>query len=136
MMQMQFWWAINQLPSLKPSFSFLQFVFLVMLTMMLFVSAALLLPSRGEDEQPGLRGYFELDGRYALVALSAFLALGFVANIVFFGEPLTSVGSILDIPMIILPLVTFFAKTRSAYARITFLYVPLSVVDTIIALTS
>ena len=41
---------------------FLEFVFLVILAMMLFLSAALLLPSRGEDEQFGLRRYFKLMG--------------------------------------------------------------------------
>jgi hypothetical protein len=64
-MQLQFWWAVNALSAVKQTFSFLEFLLLVMLTLSLFVTAALLLPSRSEDEQNGLRVYFEQDGRYA-----------------------------------------------------------------------
>lgn len=136
MMQLQFWWAINQLPLLRPTFSFLEFVFLVLLTMMLFLSAALLLPSRSEDEQHGLRSYYEMDGCYALISLSTYLTLAFAANLVFFGSQVVSVSSITDIPMIVLPVIAFFARRRRIYAGITLLYVPLAIVDTFIALTS
>lgn len=74
--QLEYWWSINQLPQLRATFTFPEFVFLVALTLMLFVSAALLLPSRGEDEQVSLQNYFERDGRFALLAYAAFLALG------------------------------------------------------------
>lgn len=135
-MQLQFWWAINQLPLLRPSFSFPEFVFLVLLTMMLFLSAALLLPSRSEDEQISLRKYYETDGRYALLTLSAYLTLGFIANVIFFNEPMTSVRSIADIPMIAMPAVAFFAGRRSVYAGITAVYVPLALLDMAIALAA
>jgi len=133
-MQLEFWWAINQLPSLRPTFSFLEFVFLVLLTMMLFLSAALLLPSRSEDEQICLRKYYEMDGRYALLTLSSYLFLGFVANFIFFKEPLTSVASIADLPMIVMPLIAFFARRRRIYAAIALAYVPLAAIDTFIVL--
>ncbi|PMZ30576.1 hypothetical protein C1X25_35965, partial [Pseudomonas sp. GW247-3R2A] len=63
--QLDFWWAVNALPTIKATFSFAEFLLLVLLALSLFVSAALLLPSRSEDEQSGLRVYFEQDGRYA-----------------------------------------------------------------------
>lgn len=135
MMQLQFWWAINQLPSLRPTFSFPEFVFLVLLTMMLFLSAALLLPSRGEDEQLGLREYYEMDGRYALLCLSSYLFLGLIANLLFFNAPFISVGSIADLPMIFIPIIAFYARRR-IYSGITLLYVPLAAIDTFIALTT
>ena len=81
--QLEYWWAINQLPSLRTTYTFEEFIFLVLLTLTLFLSAALLLPSRNEDELNGLRVYFEQDGRYSLLSYSAFLTLGFVANIFF-----------------------------------------------------
>lgn len=134
MIQLEFWWAINQLPSLRPKFSFLEFVFLVLLTMMLFLAAALVLPSRSEDEQHGLRRYYELDGRYALLPLSGFLILGFIANLAFFDEPVLSVGSITDIPMIIVPIAAFFTKDRRIYSRLCLAYIPLAAFDTFISL--
>jgi hypothetical protein len=39
-MQLQFWWAVNALSAVKQSFSFLEFLLLVMLTLSLFVTAA------------------------------------------------------------------------------------------------
>ncbi|GLK79240.1 hypothetical protein [Methylopila turkensis] len=107
-----------------------------LLTMMLFLSAALLLPSRSEDEQLGLRQYYETNGRYALLCLSSYLILGFVANAAFYDAPLMSLASLVDLPMIALPLVAFFAKRRPHYAGVALLYVPLVVVDTCIALAA
>ncbi len=134
--QLEFWWAINQLPSLKQGFDFGEFVFLVLLTLMLFLSAALLLPSRSEDEKDGLRLYFEKDGRYALMSLAVFLILAAIVNIMFYKEPALGEASILDIPMIILPIVAFLSRERKIYAGITALYLPLAVLDTWVSLMS
>lgn len=134
--ELQFWWAINQLPLIRPTFSFPEFIFLVLLTLMLFLSAALLLPSRSEDEMRDLRSYYESDGRYALLFLSAFLALAFVANTVFFRVPLASLATLIDMPMILLPVAAFFARPRRIYAGLTLLYVPLALLDTFVALTA
>ena len=136
LMQLQFWWAINGLSRLQKDFSFAAFVFLVLLTMMLFLSAALLLPSRNEDEARGLRHYHETDGRYGLLTLAAFLVLGFAANEIFFGQKLSSLSAMLDIPMIILPVAAFLARPRRFYSGIALIYVPLMLLDTYVALTS
>lgn len=136
MIQLEYWWAINQLPTLRPSFSFHEFVFLVLLTLMLFLAAALLLPSRIEDEQSGLRRYFEADGRYALLGLSAFLMLGFAVNLFYFRAPLLSETSITDIPMIVMPILACFAKQRRVYAGVTLAYIPLALFDTYLAVVS
>ncbi len=134
--QLQFWWAINQLPSLRESFDFGEFVFLVLLTLMLFLSAALLLPSRSEDEKDGLRAYFEKDGRYALMSLAIFLILAAIANMTFYKEPALGEWSLLDVPMIILPVAAFLSRKRRIYAVITALYLPLAAFDTWVSLMS
>ena len=133
--QLQFWWAINQLPAVRQAFTFGDFIFLVVLTLTLFLAAALLLPSRSEDETDGLRRYFERDGRYALLAFAAFLSLGFVANIRFFKATPLAPWSLLDLPMIALPVAVFFATSRKTQACITIGYVPLLAVDIWISLT-
>ncbi|MDQ6434280.1 hypothetical protein RB623_09485 [Mesorhizobium sp. LHD-90] len=132
--QLQFWWGVNQLPAIRPAFAFGDFVFLVALTLMLFLSAALLLPSRAEDESEGLRTYFERDGRYGLLAFASFLVLGFVVNLWFFREALLGLWSVLDIPMIVLPVAAFLSKSRRAQTWITVLYVPLMLVDVWVSL--
>lgn len=134
--QLEFWWAINQLPSLKETYQFGEFAFLVLLTLTLFLTAALLLPSRPEDEAQGLRAYFEQDGRYALLAFTAYLVLGFVLNVHFFQASALSEWSFTDIPMIILPVLAFWARSRRIYASITAIYLPLTAFDTWVSLTS
>ena len=134
--QLQFWWAINQLPAIRQEFTFGDFIFLVVLTLTLFLAAALLLPSRSEDEAGGLRRYFERDGRYGLLAFAGFLSLGFIANLRFFQAPLVAPWSLLDLPLILLPVAVFFATSRKAQACITIGYLPLLAVDTWISLAS
>lgn len=134
--QLEYWWSINQLPSVKSSFTFQEFIFLVLLTLMLFLSAALLLPSRSEDEQGGLRLYFERDGRYALLSYSAFLSLGFLVNVFFLKSSIESGWAYTDIVMIILPIAAFFARSRKVYAVITLAYLPLSIFDTVLSLST
>jgi hypothetical protein len=134
-MQLQYWWAINQLSSLRQTFQFGEFIFLVLLTLMLFLTAALLLPSRGEDEAKGLRVYFEQDGRFALISLTAFLLFGLVVNVFGFKSPIESAWAVTDIPMIILPALAFFLRERKYYATITAIYLPLCALDVWISLT-
>jgi hypothetical protein len=126
--QLQFWWAINQLPSLQ-KLDFAQFIFFVILTLMLFLSAALILPSRAEDEAGGLRCYFERDGRYGLLPFAGFLVLAFLANLVFFSAGPFAIWSLLDIPMIALPIIVFFVQLRRLQAVITIIYIPLMWLD-------
>lgn len=134
--QLQFWWAVNSLPAVKVVYSFPEFLLLVLLALSLFVSAALLLPSRSEDEQNGLRLYFEQDGRYALLFLSTYLVLGLIVNVFFFQASPLALWGVLDVIMILLPLCTFVAKSRKAYSILTLMYVPVIVIDTVISLTN
>jgi hypothetical protein len=134
--QLDFWWAVNSLPSIKSTFSFAEFLLLVLLALSLFVSSALLLPSRSEDEQNGLRVYFEQDGRYALLSLSTYLVLGLVVNVTLFQASPLALWGILDLVMIVLPIGAFLAKSRRTYAGIALLYVPINALDTVISLSN
>ena len=134
--QLDFWWAVNALPKVKESYSFPEFLLLVLLALSLFVSAALLLPSRSEDEQNGLRIYFEQDGRYALLSLSTYLFLGFIVNVLLFKASPISLWAAFDAVMIALPACAFFAKSRKWYSFIALVYVPLNAIDLAISLTN
>lgn len=133
---LEYWWAINRLPLMMTSFSFLDFVYLVVTTMMLFLAAALLLPSRAEDEQASLQTFFEQEGRYGLVPLAGFLILGFVANAVYFRSSPLSIWGLLDIPMIAIPVAAFLASTRPVQASLAAAYVPLLLIDLWISLSA
>ena len=132
--QLEFWWAVNALPEIKVTFTFLEFLLLVLLSLSLFVSAALLLPSRSEDEQNGLQTYFEQDGRYALLSLSTYFVLGLIVNMTFFQASPIALWGVLDILMVLLPVCAFKAKSRKSYSLITLAFVPISVIDTAISL--
>lgn len=134
--QLEFWWAVNALPGMIVTFSFLEFLLLVLLALSLFVTAALLLPSRSEDEQYGLRVYFEQDGRYALLSLATYLTLGVVVNVMLFEASPIALWGVLDLIMIVLAVCTFFAKSRKAYSAITLCYLPIDAIDTIVSLAN
>jgi hypothetical protein len=119
------------LSTLRQTFQFGEFIFLVLMTLMLFLTAAPLLPSRGEDEPHGMRAYFEQGGRFALISLTAFLSLGLVVNVC----PLESAWAATDIPIIILPALAFFLSKRKCYAAITAIYLPLGILGVWISLT-
>lgn len=127
LIQLQLWWALSQLASVQQSFTFADFIFLVMLTLLLFLAAALLLPSRTEDEKAGLRVYFEQDGRYGLLALAGYIFMGIATNFLFFEMTPLAEWGVLDLPMVVLPVAAFLATARRMRAWITIAYVPLTI---------
>lgn len=133
---LQYWWAINSLGSEGFSFSFVNFVFFIIMTLFLFVSAALVLPNRPEDEADNMRSYFDRDGRYALLSLAAFLICGLVANLIFFGVSLFSLWGLLELPMIAIPCAVFLTTSRGCKAVLTAAYIPLSLVDLWVSLNT
>ncbi|WP_354044155.1 hypothetical protein [Devosia sp. UYZn731] len=129
MQQLEYWWAINQLPMIKSTFSFTDFVSLVILTMTLFVASALLLPSRTEDEAVDLRSYFETEGRYGLLAMSVFSLLAFLTNVFFFNAAPFAPWSVLDASLIVLPAIAFFAGPRRLQVGMFCIYLPVLALD-------
>ncbi|MDG9924508.1 MULTISPECIES: hypothetical protein [unclassified Pseudomonas] len=132
--QLQFWWALNDLPTFKNAFSFVEFLLLVCLALSLFSAAALILPSRSEDEADGLQVYFEQDGRFALLAICAYLGLGSATNILFFNSSPFQLWGALDLFMFAVPLAAFFARSRRFYAPLTLIYLPLALLDIAVSL--
>lgn len=133
---LEFWWAINQLPLLRDDFGFVDFAFLVGLTLSLFLAAALILPSRAEDETGTLRAFFERDGRYALAALTGFHVLAFAANVLYFDASPFAGWAALDVPIVLVPALVFLVRSRRVRAWLTLAYVPLVLIDFRIVLAS
>jgi hypothetical protein len=132
--QLQFWWALNDLPTLKNAFSFIEFLLLVCLSLSLFSAAALILPSRSEDEADGLQVYFEQDGRFALLAICIYLGLGSTTNILFFNASPLQLWGALDLVMFTVSLAAFFSRSRRFYAPLTLAYLPLAMIDIAVSL--
>jgi hypothetical protein len=129
--QLQFWWALGDLAAIKSSFPYLHFLGLVTLPLMLFLTAALLLPSG--EEALSLRSYFEEDGKWALVSLSAFFAGALVVNWQLFQATPFALWGLIDVALIALPLLIALTRSRALHVAITAITVPLIVADTIVA---
>ncbi|MFJ2982886.1 MULTISPECIES: hypothetical protein [unclassified Pseudomonas] len=108
----------------------------MLLALALFVSSALILPSRSEDEREGLCVYFEQDGRYALLFLSGYYLLGFIVNMLLFGVSPMALWGAFDVIMIMITLCVFAASSRKAYALLTVAFVPLNIADQVISLVT
>jgi hypothetical protein len=58
------------------------------------------------------RDIFHRNGRWALIAVSVFYLLSLLETIYFWKEPLKPVWTMLNITLIVLPLISFFAPRR------------------------
>ena len=125
--QLQFWWGIIELPGMIVAWSLGSFLTLVLLTLLLYVSASLVLPPANSEETTSLRLLFERDGRWALVALSAYNGVAIFADWLLWGvSPRSSWGAFL-ILLALLPLLVVVGRSRRVKAAITILYIPLSI---------
>lgn len=129
--QLQFWWALGDLAVTTNKFPFLEFVALVTLPLMLFLTAALLLPFG--EEPASLRAYFEADGKWALVALSLFFAGAFITNWKLFEATPVAAWGLVNVLLIALPLIVALSRSRTVQAVLTLITVPLVAADTILA---
>lgn len=125
--QLQFWWGIIELPGLIQAWTIGSFLTLVSLTLLLFVSAGLILPSARLEKGESLRVSFERDGRWALVSLSAYFAVALFTDWLLWNvSPISSWGAFL-IALILLPLVFNLSRSRRVQEVITVVYIPLSI---------
>jgi hypothetical protein len=121
--QIQFWWAIIELPTLVSTWTLPEFMLLLSMTLMLYVAAALVLPASEIIAGETLSDTFQRDGRWSLIFLSAYFMLAIFVNVYLFGVPLLQYPSILDAGLVLIPLVFLACSSRKARARITLFYV-------------
>jgi hypothetical protein len=126
--QIQFWWGINQLSVAKPVWSFEEFLGGVALTTLLFLSAALLMPTSDADRKD-IGAFFRVHGRWALVALSAFYVCTFFVNWLSFGANPLALWAVLHVVVIVLPLAAFFLQTQGRRPWATWLALPFYLLD-------
>lgn len=125
--QLQFWWAIMELPSLVGAWTQGLFVLLVSLPLLLFLSAELILPPPGQEDRLDLLASFEHNGKWSLIALSVYFLLAFVTDVMYWGlSPFTFTGGLIMV-QIALPLVVVLSHRRRVREVITAIYVPLTI---------
>jgi hypothetical protein len=114
--QIGFWWTLDELSKLVPHWSLGSFLFLVCLVLSLFVAAALILPSHDMVKDESLRDYFQMDGRWALLAVCGFNTLAIFANIVFWHASPISLETVLNLIVCLTPLIAFFGPRPAQVA--------------------
>ena len=82
--QIQYLWGIIELPNLVQTWTRIDFLLLLGLSLLLFIAAALVLPDSELNRGESLADSFRRDGRWALVALSGWGCNTLVVNWVMF----------------------------------------------------
>ena len=125
--QLQFWWAIIELPQIMQVWSLGDFLILLTLTLLLFVAAALILP--GDQMKPGdsLSKLFHQDGRWALVCLSTYFLLAIFADWFLWDQtPFSYFGALL-FALAALPILYLKIPSRRGQEILTIVFVVLSI---------
>jgi len=117
--QIQYLWAIVELPSLIRTWTLPEFTVLLSLSLALFFAAALVLPDQELESGARLEDNFILHGRWALIALSAWGFLAVLVDLWMFSDSLLSQGTVLMIIVASVPLLFLAAKSRRTRVGIT-----------------
>lgn len=122
--KLQFWWAINSIAREGGNWNFQQFVMLIGFTILLFVSAALLLPQNELDEKTSLRTFFQEEGRWSLLFLAIYFAMSLLIDVSYFGAPLLRPWAALNLLAMLLPLSVFLVRHRRIQSTLTLVAAP------------
>jgi len=117
--QIQYLWAIVELPNFVQKWTLLDFFLLLFLSLSLFVSAALIFPDSQMQTGAKLEDNFLRDGRWSLIALSAWGFAAALVNVTLFDVPLLSKDVGLMVCVAIVPLVYLATRNRVLKALIT-----------------
>lgn len=117
--QVQYLWAVIELPNLVKTWGLVDFLILLGLSLFLFVASALVLPDTELREGETYTDSFRLNGRWALLAVSGWGALALIADWLLFGLAPLSYESGLQACVIVLPAVFLATEARRAREAIT-----------------
>lgn len=117
----QYWFTIHDLDSIAPAWTWEWYGPVLLLAVLLFLSGAVILPTRDRELQSGLLGDFDDHGRYALIPVSLYLLLWIPVNRRF-GVPWISEENFFDVLLSALAAVAFFSKATRIRATASLAY--------------
>lgn len=117
--QIQYLWAIIELPRFVRTWTLPEFAALLSLSLALFFAAAMVLPDNEMETGTSLEENFLLHGRWALVALFIWGCMAVLVDVWMFSESLLSQGTVLMILVTLVPLWFLAIKSRPMRAIIT-----------------
>lgn len=116
----QFWWALAELLQ-RPHWSMADFGILIVLAMLLFLAAALIMPS--ETDLIDGRAFFERDGRWALLILAIFHMAALLANSRLWGQSFADLDALPVATLAGVCLVAAVTRRRRLQEAMALLYV-------------
>lgn len=126
--QIQYWWAIFELSTTIDTWTHARFLTMFSLALLLFVAGALVLPAANDRDHASLQDYFDADGRYALLALTAYSVLALWANwYLFAASPLSWIGALVA-TFAVTSTLAFFSRNRKMLGVLTVTYLLLAVI--------
>lgn len=128
-LQIQFWWAIIELRKME-TWTFGQFLVLLVVALLLFLAAALVIPDKELREDQNLLDEFHRDGQWALVILSLYATVAVMANIIFWDMHIISVEMAFLSAEAILPLINLITRRICLEEVITIMYMLLCLTAT------
>ena len=121
LLHVQFWFVVYDLDSIVPAWTWDWYGPVLLLAVLLFLSGALILPTRDRDLAVGLLDDFDVHGKYALVPISVYLLM-FIPMNVRMGNSWFALVNIPDVILGVLAAVAFLTKKPGARAVSTLLY--------------
>ena len=110
--QFDFWWSLEDVPTVAPHITLALFALLLGLALLLYLAAALILPASEIDGGESLGAFFQRDGRFALPVLTAFNVIAILANFLLWSVPLASLQTGVNAAFAALPLLGFAGPRR------------------------
>ena len=125
--QVQYWWALVELPRLIEVWTLHSFLLLVGLALLLFVSASLILPSDQLAEHEQLDELFERNGQWGLVSLSIYFLLAILTDWLLWNLSIFSAEGAINTTLAALPILFVVSRSKRAQQVITVVNLPFSI---------
>jgi hypothetical protein len=112
LLQLELWWALSDLRSIIKEWTFPLFLLFTSSPLLLFFAAALVLPSHELGPHESHQEIFRRNGRWALLAISAYYLESLLETLYFWHASLMTMWAVLNGVLIVLPTLAFFSAPR------------------------
>jgi hypothetical protein len=121
--QFDYWWEIYALATV-PAWSVGSFVFLLALTILLFLAGGLVLPPVSGEYPTDLGEYFRRDGRWGVAMLGAYALAAAFGNVFLFKQELTSAANLSLLAALVILAIVIASERRGLQVAGTLLLAP------------
>ena len=118
----QFWFALFDLDQILADWSWIWYLQILGLAITLYLAGTLVLPSRASTAKEDLLDDYMKNGRYALLALVAYILGWIIPNAKMNGGDVVILPNVLNVLMASLALVTFASRSNKVWLGATIVF--------------